>query len=96
MRLFSVVFKHRVAIAKHFISFRSLLLHTYSESLVFDASDIMVLVPIVVLTNNMKEFIPKQKLLVFGTSLISYESNKDEMDQILEMCAKLLWQLALT
>ena len=56
----------------------------------------MVLVPIVVLTNNMKEFIPKQKLLVFGTSLISYESNKDEMDQILEMCAKLLWQLALT
>ena len=96
MRLFSVVFKHRVAIAKHFISFRSLLLHTYSESLVFDASDIMVLVPIVVMTNNMKEFIPKQKLLVFGTSLISYESNKDEMDQILEMCAKLLWQLALT
>ena len=67
MRLFSVVFKHRVAIAKHFISFRSLLLHTYSESLVFDASDIMVLVPIVVMTNNMKEFIPKQKLLVFGT-----------------------------
>ena len=54
----------------------------------------MVLVPIVVMTNNMKEFIPKQKLLVFGT--VSYESNKDEMDQILEMCAKLLWQLALT
>ena len=71
MRLFSVVFKHRVAIAKHFISFRSLLLHTYSESLVFDASDIMVLVPIVVMTNNMKEFIPKQKLLVFGTFQLS-------------------------
>ena len=74
MRLFSVVFKHRVAIAKHFISFRSLLLHTNSESLVFDASDIMVLVPNVVLTNvtnNMKEFIPKQKLLVFGTFQLS-------------------------
>ena len=85
------------AVAKHFISFRSLLsVNSNSESLVFNASDSMVLVPIVVLTNNMKEFIPKQKLLVFGTSLISYESNKDEMDQILEMCAKLLWQLALT
>ena len=50
------------AVAKHFISY---LLN--SESLVFNASDIMVLVPIVVMTNDMKEFIPKQKLLVFGT-----------------------------
>ena len=79
------------AVAKHFISYLKVKAW-FSMYLIC----IMVLVPNVVLTNNMKEFIPKQKLLVFGTSLISYESNKDEMDQILEMCAKLLWQLALT
>ena len=38
----------------------------------------------------------KAEITCIWNSLISYESNKDEMDQILEMCAKLLWQLALT